>query len=229
MNEIDTEPWLRPVHRHLDAETLTSPIEEVHTIVVAQLTRMRTAWHDTRSHVYTGVDSLFEGEEFAEETIDSQRTSGTYFNISCIPALKILAGDDYIVFTHINTTRPFYRWNAPERWDKPNCLLTLGDAYDALRPVPVPNEEPHVSGWAKGMQEPDLLIGITRTPNGRYNWDFPLEVEMDNYTSKGVRPGTGDTFHEGHLKQTKSKIFDVEGLRLAAMSINNIVTNSDKS
>lgn len=105
----------------------------------------------------------------------------------------------------------------------------MGDAYDALRPDPVPNEIPSLSGWAKGMQEPDLLIGITRTPNRRYNWDFPLEVEMDNYTSKGVRPGTGDTFQEGHLNQTKSKLFDVEGLRLAAMSINNIVTNNDES
>lgn len=61
MTEIDTDPWLRPVNRRLDAETLTYPIEEAHTIVVAQLTKMRTAWHDTRKHVYSGVDSLFEG------------------------------------------------------------------------------------------------------------------------------------------------------------------------
>lgn len=228
MTEIDSEPWLRPVNTRADTNTLMSLVEEAHIIECCQLTEMRTAWHNTRSHVYRGVDSLFESTEDAEELLNSKRKSGTYFNVSSIPALKILSGDDYIIFAHINTLRPFYRWTMPELWVNRKGTLKLWDVYDAILPKTIPAEKQYLSGWAYGMQDPDLIIGITRTPNGRWDPSFPLEVEMDNYTSNGVRPGTGDSF-EGHLRETKPALFDIGDLRLAAMSINNIVANRTES
>ncbi|MGO2030709.1 MAG: hypothetical protein ACTH2A_07155 [Glutamicibacter ardleyensis] len=228
MSEMEPDSWLRSVDRRLDARTLVSRVEEAHAVTVYQLTEMRTAWHNSRSHRYRGIKSLFEDRESAEEAIEKQRKSGTFFSVSSMVALKILAGDDYLVFVHLNTSRPFYGWNAPDEWGKPNSLLWLGTVHDAIRPLSSPVMQRFLSGWTTGMRAPDLLIGIANSPYGRWDWSVPLEVEMDSYTSKGVRPAAGDSML-GYLRESEPTQINTEGLRLAIMSINNAAAKSPKS
>lgn len=219
MSEIESKHWLRPVHKGSDAHALSLPVETAFCTISYQLTTLRTAWHDTRSHLYSGVESLFDGPDLADEAIKLQRKMGTYFKVSAKIGIKVLAGDDYLILTHINTSQPFKGWSEPSVWGRLNRPPTLGEIHAAFQPS---KQGRTSSGWPEGMQEPDLLIGIGKSRFGHSNWLMPLDMEMNNYSSKGVRPGYADEGFE-YLKAADTTIVNTQDLRLAVLSLNETI------
>lgn len=219
MSEMEFRPWLRPINKSSDALALSLPLEAAFCTVFYHLTAIRTGWHDTRSRLYRGTESLFEEPEDAEQVIKSQRKSGTYFKVSAKLGIRVLSGDDYLIFTHINTSSPFKRWSEPAEWGRLNRPPTLGEIHAAFQPA---EQERGSSGWPAGMQDPDLIIGICKSQYGHGDWPMTLDREMDNYSSKGVRPGYADDGFV-YLKAVESTISHSQDLRLAVMSLSESI------
>lgn len=222
MAEDIQEAWVGEVSERHDAEILQLPIDEVHTVIAFHLTAHRTTWNDTRSHLYRGVDSLFEDIEDAQIAIGRQRKNGTYFKICAKPALKILAEDNYLIVTQINTSRPFYGWSVPERWLKLGRSLTLSDAYKSVLPRGELGDRDYFSGWPERGNDPDLIIGKARALNTNLNINYPNECLMERYSSKGVKPGDEYDWFRYVIEEEHAE-FNTEYFVDAAKGINEVV------
>ncbi|NKG19893.1 hypothetical protein [Paeniglutamicibacter terrestris] len=216
MSEMESRHWLRPISKSADAHALSLPVEAAFCTAFYQLTEMRTAWHDTRSHLYRGTGSLFELPDEAEEAITILKKSGTYFNVSETIGIEVLSGDNYLIFTHINTSSPFKRWTEPAEWGRLNRSPTLGEIYAAFQPSE--RERGH-SGWPESIQAPDLIIGIGKSQSGHFDWPMPTERAMNNFSSKGVLPGHADDGFE-YLKAVDTTFAHTHSLVSAVLSLN---------
>lgn len=84
---------------------LTSLLEEVGTTSLFFLSSARNAWHSKCVEEYLD-GGMYPNEQSAKDGAEGQRTKGTFFYISQLPALLFISTSGFLAVTEINTFQP---------------------------------------------------------------------------------------------------------------------------